>query len=309
MYATAHRGNLAVEPRISRSVIQLDHRAVNVAGQMRPLLVDAQNFLPDFIGIRQLFVGNHLETKAFQVFQRVTMTGKGHTLCQLHIEYQNVQLPLGRDPGILLPQRTGGGVSGVGKGLFPRLFQGVIQFMEGLLGHIYFPPDNEPGRRVFQHHGNGADGPQILCYILAHCSVAPGGAPDKTAILVFQGHRQAVNLGLNGKRRLGKALSGAQQKIIQLFHAENILQAHQRYRVTDFSKCIHRLAPHPPGGRIRQGKFGMGLFQVLQLPQKTVVFKIRHIRVIQHIVPVSGIVKKLCQLLHSLFGFHKCLLS
>ena len=237
------------------------------------------------------------------------MARKGHTICQLHIEYQNIQLPLGRDPGILLPQRAGGGVSGVGKGLFPSRLQGVIQCVEGLLGHIHFSPDNEPGRRVFQRHGNGADGPQIFRYILPHCPVPPGGAPDKTAVLVFQGHRQAVNLGLNGKFRLGKALPGAPEKIIQLFHAENVLQAHQRHRVTDFGEGIHRLAPHPPGGRIRQGKFRMRLFQVLQLPQKTVVFKIRHIRVVQHIVPVSGIVKKLCQLLNSLFGFHKCLLS
>ena len=271
-------------------VIQLDDGTVNVAAELLPLLVDADDLLGDFFGIRKELVGNDLEMEGFQIFQGFRMAGKGLALCQLDVKYQNIQLPLGGDLGVFLPQRAGGGVPGVGKGLLPVFLQCFIQCMEGFLGHEYLAPDDEPGGSPFQRHGNGADGAQILRHILAHIAVAPGGTPDELAVHVFQGHRQAVDLRLHGELSSRNGLFGPHQKVIQLFQTEHILQAHQRHRMGHLAEGVHSLTAHPLGGRIRQGQLRVCLLQVLQLPQKTVIFKVRHGRVIQHVVPVARIV-------------------
>ena len=69
-----------------------------------------------------------------------------------------------------------------------------------------------------------------------------------------------------------------------------------------------RLPAHPLGGRIGFRVFRVGFFQFLQLPQKMVVFKIRHPGIIQNIIPVIRFRQKGCQLLNSLFRFHSFLL-
>ena len=70
---------------------------------------------------------------------------------------------------------------------------------------------------------------------------------------------------------------------------------------------IHRLTAHPPGGRIRPGILRMGFFQLLQLPQGGVVFKIQHGRVIQDIVFVVRLGQFAGQLVNSVFRIHSFL--
>ena len=49
-------------------------------------------------------MGNHLEFKPFQVFQRLGVSGKIHTLRKLDVENIDVQSPLRRDFRVKLPQ-------------------------------------------------------------------------------------------------------------------------------------------------------------------------------------------------------------
>ena len=243
----------------------------------------------------------------FQVFQSLAVAGEAHTFRQLDVEHQNVQLPLGGHLGILLPQRTGGGISGIGEGLLPVFLQRRVQGVEGLLGHVDLPPDDEPGRGVFQRHWDGADGAQILRHILAHIAIATGGTPDELAVHVFQCHGQAIDFRLHRKFRVCHRLLGVQQKVIQLFHAEHILKAHQRHRVSHLGEGIHRLTAHPPGWRIRPGILRMGFFQLLQLPQGSIVFKIQHGGIIQDVVFVVRLGQYAGQLVNSVFRIHKFL--
>ena len=180
--------------------------------------------------------------------------------------------------------------------------------MEGLLGHKHLSPHNQPGRGVFDDHGDGADGFEILRHILPHIAVPPGRAPDKPAVFIFQGHGETVDFRLHGERRGRDGLLCTGKKLLQLLHAEHILQAHQRHGMAHLGEGVHRLAAHPPGGRIGKNIFRVFLFQILQLPQETVVFKVRHGRIVQHVIPVARLVKKRRELFHSLFGFHNCLL-
>ena len=67
-------------------------------------------------------VRNDLEVLAAEVLQRLVMGRKAAALGQLQVKNQDIQLSLGGDLRIQLPQRTGGGVAGVGKGRQPLLF-------------------------------------------------------------------------------------------------------------------------------------------------------------------------------------------
>ena len=271
-------------------IIQLDDGAVYIARKFFPLLVDTGDLSVNFSSVGKAFVGNDLEAQGFEILQGLCMASEGLPLRQLDIEHQNIQLPFGGHLGILLPQGACRGVSGVGKGLLPVFLQGIIQSVEGLLGHEYLSPDNEPGRGTLQGHGNGADGLQVFRHILAYNAVSPGGPSYKLPIFIFQGHGQAIDFRFHGEGRAGHGFLGTGQKIVQLFRAEHILQAHKRHRVGHLAEGIHRLTAHPFCGRIRQGQLRIGLFQILQLPQQVVVFKVGHSGVVQHIVPVARFV-------------------
>ena len=97
------------------------------------------------------------------------------------------------------------------------------------------------------------------------------------------------------------------QKGIQFFQAENILQTHQRYRMHDFFKLAQRLSANTFGGRVGSSQLRICIFQFFQFPQKLVVFKIRELRIIQNIVSVIGLGQQGGQFLNSLFGVHNSL--
>ena len=64
------------------------------------------------------------------------------------------------------------------------------------------------------------------------------------------------------------------------------------------------LAANPLGGRIGADKLRMSFFQVFQLPQKMVIFKIGHSGVIKDVIAVIGLRQEFCQFRDSLFCFH-----
>ena len=148
-------------------------------------------------------MGNDLEALSGQIVNGLRVGGEFPALRQLQIEHGDVQLPLGADFGIQLPQRPGGGVPGIGhQGLSLQLPFGV-DGLKHRAGHIHLAPDNKPGQLFRQCHGNRADSPEILRHILAHPAIAPGSATDKHTVPVFQRHGQSVHLWLHGIFRVG----------------------------------------------------------------------------------------------------------
>ena len=190
-------------------------------------------------------MGNGGKAQVFQKVQTFPVGREKFPFRQLDIEHVNVQSPLGGDLRVQLPQRTGGGVPGVGKQGLPLLLLGPVQPPEAGFRHEHLSPDDEPLRGVFQYHGNSVDGPQILRHILAHVAVSTGGSPDELSVLIFQRHGKAVDFRLHGKYRIGVRSKHPVHKVRQLFLGENILQAVQGHRMGNFFKFGQCLAPHP----------------------------------------------------------------
>ena len=139
-------------------IVDLDHSAVDVAGELIPVLVDGSHVVNDFLHIFQSLVGNHLEFKIFQIGKGLLMGIKLHTLDQLNIEDIDIQRSAGSNFGIQLTQGTGCCVPGIGEEGLALRFLALIQLVEGFFRHEHLAPDDQAGRCVFQCHGDGADG-------------------------------------------------------------------------------------------------------------------------------------------------------
>ena len=206
-----------------------------------------------------------------------------------------------------MTQRTGGSIPRIGKRRLPCGFLRSIQLFEAFFRHIHLAPYNKAGRRRLQSHGNRSNGFQVFRYILAHIAIPTSRTPNKSTVLIFQRHGKAVNFRFHRKRNV-RSIPRLFQKIRQLFHAENILQAHQGNRMYNLLKFAECLSPNPAGWGIRAGKLRIGLFQLFQLTHKPVIFKVWHVWIVQHIISVICILQKGCQLFNSLFRFHVILL-
>ena len=163
----------------------------------------------------------------------------------LHIEADDVQLAGCGYLGVQLPHGTGGGVAGIGQQRLPFQFPLCVQLFKHRLGHIDLSPDDQPLRGVFDPQRQGADGAQVLGHVLAGDAVAPGGAPDKHAVFVFQGHGETVDLGLHhiAMVRWQRSIHSL-PKGEKLLIGEHIGQALQRHLVLHRLKLGKRLTAH-----------------------------------------------------------------
>ena len=213
---------------------------------------------------------------------------KGPSLHILDVEKHGVQPPGSGNLGVQLPQRAGGGVSGIGEQRLPILLPGLVELGKDCAGHIDLPTDNEPGEGLRQPQGNGADGPQVFCNILPHQTVSPGGSPHEEAVFIFQRHREPVHLGLHGVGHILDHLPDPLIEFGQLLHGEDILEALQRDPVADLLEALRDLSPHPLGGRVRCDPLRMGGLQLLQTAELVVIVIVGHGGGVLDIVLIIG---------------------
>ena len=247
-----------------------------------------------------------MESLGGQILQGLSVGGKGPALGQLEVEHPDVQPPLGADLAVQLPQGTGGGVPGIGEGGLLPLLPLLVELVKDHLGHEDLAPDDEPGQLLRQHHGDGADGAEVLRHVLPHPAVAPGGPLNKHAVPVLQSHAEAVHLGLHGVggalHRLGHPLG----ELTYLLRGEHVLEALQRHRMRHLLKAVQGRASHPLGGGIRGDLLRVGRLQLLQPAELVVVVVVGHGGIVQHIVSVSRLIELLAQLGHLASVVHWC---
>ena len=138
-------------------IIQLDDCSVNVTDQLSPIFIDCLHLTVNLLDRGKLLIGNHFETQPLQIFQGLTVAGKGHALRQLNIEHIDIQPPLSCDFRIQLAQGPGSGIPGIGKQRLAQSFLVGIQFFKAFLWHEHLPPDDQAVGRSLQSHGNRAD--------------------------------------------------------------------------------------------------------------------------------------------------------
>ena len=212
------------------------------------------------------------------------MGSEGLPLRPLDVEHRDVQAAGGGHPGIQLAQGPGGGVPGVGEQGLPPALPLLVQGVEHLFGHIDLPPDDEPGGGVRDAQRDGPDGPQVLRHILPHLAVPPGGPPDEQAVLILQGHRQPIHLGLHVVLRPRDGGADPLVKLAQLVIVEHILKGFQGDLMDHLLEGLQGLPPYPLGGRVGGDELRVLPLQLLQPAQLVVIVVVRHGRGVLDIV-------------------------
>jgi hypothetical protein len=105
------------------------------------------------------------------------------------------QVPVRRDPRVLLAQRPRSRVTGVDEDPSTYLCLAVVQLVKSAERHVNLPSDLQDLRSVTTNAlGHGTDRKHISGDIFAYFTVASSGCPDQPGALVKQRHRQAIDL-------------------------------------------------------------------------------------------------------------------
>ena len=195
--------------------------------------------------------------------------------------------PCGRHGGVLLAQRAGRGVAGVGEDLQqgPALrlaldvlgAAGLVEGAEVLHGEVDLAADLQQ-RRVGvpgQDQGHRADGAHVAGDVLADGAVPAGRGPGQHPVLVGQRHGQAVDLDLGGHGQVVIGHLGGRDNaldpLLDLCEAEDVLQGVEVLVVADLGEVGGGAPADRPRGRAGQGQGRVGGLQGLQLAVEGIV--------------------------------------
>ncbi len=253
----AQRGALAVEPRRSRRARSSTFTTtpsisyVEVVAVLLPALAVAVDLLQ---ARQQLDAGVDRQTQRPDVVEGLVVGGEGRpTLDLTQLVGPQGQVPGGGDRGVLLAQRARRGVAGVdvaGQAL------ALLLLVEGAPlgdGHVDLAPDlQDVGHVAGEALGDLGEGGHVGGDVLADPAVAPGGGLDVPALLVADGHGQAVDLQLadavqRGVVGLAQATLQPGPPRQQLLQLEGVVQRHHPHGVLDRGERGGRSAARRPG--------------------------------------------------------------
>ena len=182
---------------------------------------------------------------------------------------KEIQRPPGRDFRVELPQRSGGGITGIGEQRLALFGPFPVQPLKCRFGHEHFAANFKTGRKCIgiclQHQRNRADRFYIAGDIFAHFSVAARCRPAEPPGLINQIDRQTINFQFNHifHRSAGRRTHPV-VKCPQFLGGKRVTQAEQRRSVGNLVKGGQRLSAYPLGRRIRRHQLGMACFDFLQ---------------------------------------------
>ena len=93
-------------------------------------------------------------------------------------------------------------------------------------------------------------------------------------------------------------------EVPQLVKGKHVLQALQRDGVAYLDEFAQRLPADTARRAERRGILRVLCFQLLELAELVVIVIVAHLRVIEHVVEISGVLKFPGQLFDLLFRFH-----
>ena len=256
-------------------VVDLDDCAVDIKLERAACFADGLNFLDGILDIFKHAVARRdREAQRLDIIQRFMVRHKAAPLALLKVKYKDGQPARRRDRGILLAQRTSGGVARVFERGFVLQLLLLFQLEKGAVRHVDLAAHLQKFRRVGQLVRDVLDRGNVLGDILAHYAVAAGGAAHQLAHAVFKADRQAVDLGFDDIFRLDTGLPHAGVKLAQFVKGERILQALHLDGVGHFAELAAGCAAHVLGGRSSRDQLRVLFLDGLQLTGQGVVLKI-----------------------------------
>ena len=226
---------------------------------------------------------------------------RGEPLAQPEAVADHRQGPGGGDPRVLLAQRAGRGVAGVGEHGPAGVPHRLVEPLEGLHGEEHLAAHLDPGgHRVVGRAGQPvrhvADRPDVGGDVLTGPAVAAGDSPDQPAALVEQVDRQAVDLELAQHRRVRDAVAGQPRPpALQLVVGEGVVQAHHRLEVVHGGELRGDRAADLLRRRVRGAQLGELLLELLQTAHPHVEVVVGQRRVVEHVVAPPGVLDLLGQ--------------
>ena len=218
-----------------------------------------------------------------------------------HVVEEDRERAIGGDRRVLLPDGSGGGVARVREHGLAGLFELRVQPCERLSRHVDLTPHLEPPRRLeraLQRGGDGLDGPEVLGDVLAHASVAAGGAAREPSALVEQGYPQPVDLRLAHvlEARAGQRARDARLELAEVVRADRVVQRQHGGEVLHGGEGLGATAARALGRAVGRDQLGMGLLQLNQLAVQPVVLGVGDLGPVQDMVEVVVPVDLLAQL-------------
>ena len=205
----------------------------------------------------------------------------------LHVEHKDIQPAFGGHGGVFLPQAPGGGVARIFERRFAAVFLRGHQLGEHRALHIYLAAHLNIGEGLAQLQRDTAHGAQVFGDVLAHVAVAARGAAHEHAVFIFKRDRKPVDLGLHNVGSVREPLAHAPVEIPQLLKGERVLQALHADLVPHLGKQALRLPAHARGGGVRPLILRVLCFQRQQLPLEHIVFVIRYVGGVFHVILVA----------------------
>ena len=225
---------------------------------------------------------------------------------------QKPQYAAGRNAGILLAERPGGGIARVGKQFSAHFMLRSIKCGKILFSHVNFAANFEDGGHcAAQHLRNIGNMRDIGGNILTHLAITPRRRAHQHAVLITQRARQPVDLVLRRHRYRGiirqrQKPPHPRDELRHVFIGKSIVEAHHARLVAHLAerRCGNFVADHP-AGRIRPDQLRIGRLQFIIPPHQSVIVGIGNLRrivgVIELVVP-RDLARKPHQLIGG-FGF------
>jgi len=201
------------------------------------------------------------------------------------------ELPFGGHAGILLAQRAGGGVPGIGVQRQPLGGARLVEYRERRLRHVDLAAHLAVDR-LAQPFGDRADRAHVCRHVLPGGPVAARRRADEAPALVAQADREAIDLELGDERWLpsAEALGGGGGEGEHLFGRERVGEAEHRPVVPDLAQAAGSPATRPDAlrRRVAAAQLRVGRLELLELAAQGVVGRVGDLRRIVDVVGRIG---------------------
>ncbi len=212
------------------------------------------------------------------------------------------QSPLRRDRGIQRPQRSRRRVAGIREDLLALLTPAVVELLEAVERHVALAAHfDELGRvRRIEPERNVVDRAEIDRDDLALESIPARGAAHQHPAFVREVDRVAVDLELRRvpcrAHLLARHAHGAYLPFAELVVVERVAEREHRHEVNGLGDGALDRRPNTLRGRVRRAKLGILLFDLPQLPHHQIVFAIRDLGCVEHVIAVVRVLEESAEL-------------